>query len=125
MSRSVERTERTQQEDTEQALLLHGRGGVRVVLRERELDFSCLGAAKQPTRTANMAALTRLIREQAPSAFYDERLLRLGRRPLPSFVGGETRVQTGKTAETRLDTASGMEMLAEVLGRAVEEGLLP
>jgi hypothetical protein len=125
MSRSVERTARSQQEDTEQAILLHGRGGQRVVLRERELDFSCLGTAMQPTRTANMVALARLLKERAPSAFYDERLLRLGRRPLPMFVGGETREQSGGTSQTRLDTSGGMEVLAELLSRAVEEGLLP
>ncbi|HYH95047.1 hypothetical protein [Hyalangium sp.] len=125
LSRSVERTTRSQQEETEQAILLHGRGGQRVVLRERELDFSCLGAAMQPTRTANMVALARLLKERAPAAFYDERLLRLGRRPLPMFVGGETREQSGGTSQTRLDTSGGMEVLAELLSRAVEEGLLP
>jgi hypothetical protein len=124
-SRTVEKTVRSQQEETEQVTLLHGRGGQRVVLRERELDFSCLGAAMQPTRTANMVALARLLKERAPSAFYDERLLRLGRRPLPMFVGGETREQSGKTAQTRIDTAGGLEVLAEVLSRAVAEGLLP
>jgi hypothetical protein len=124
-SRTEERTVRSQQEDTEQALLLHGRGGQRVVLRERELDFSCLGAAMQPTRTANMVALARVLRERAPAAFYDERLLRLGRRPLPMFVGGETREHSGGASQTRLDTSGGMEVLAEILSRAVEEGLLP
>jgi len=124
-SRTVERTVRSQQEDTEQAVLLHGRGGQRIVLRERELDFSCLGAAMQPTRTANMVALARVLKERAPSAFYDERLLRLGRRPLPMFVGGETREQSGGVSQTRLDTAGGLEVLAEILSLAVEEGLLP
>jgi len=124
-SRTVEKTVRSQQEETEQVTLLQGRRGQRVVLRERELDFSCLGAAMQPTRTANMVALARLFKERAPSAFYDERLLRLGRRPLPMFVGGETREQSGKTAQTRIDTSSSLEILAEILSRAVEEGFLP
>jgi hypothetical protein len=124
-SRTVEKTVRSQQEDTEQVTLLHGRGGQRVVLRERELDFSCLGAAMQPTRMANMVALARLLKERAPSAFYDERLLRLGRRPLPMFVGGETREQSGNTVQTRIDSSGGLEILAEILSRAVEEGLLP
>ena len=125
MSQTVERTARSQQEETEQALLIHGRGGQRIVLRERELNFSCLGAAMQPTRTGNMVALARLLKERAPAAFYDERLMRLGRRPLPMFVGGETHAQEGNASQTRIDTSGGLELLAEILSRAVEEGLLP
>jgi hypothetical protein len=125
-SRTVERTERTQQEETEQVLFVFGRGGQRIALRERELDYSCLGAAMQPTRMANMVTLARLLKERAPGAFYDERLLRLGRRPLPSFVGsGESLTQIGKTAQKRLDTSRVLDVLAEVLWRGVQMGLLP
>jgi hypothetical protein len=125
-SRTVERTERSQQEETEQVILVYGRGGQRVALRERELDFSCLGAAMQPTRMANMVTLARLLKERAPGAFHDERLLRLGRRPLPPFAGsGESLAQVGKTAQKRLDTSRGLDVLAEVLWCGVVEGLLP
>ncbi|MFL5350929.1 MAG: hypothetical protein ACJ8AT_39680 [Hyalangium sp.] len=124
-STTVEKTARSQQEETEQAILLHGRGGQRIVLRERELDFSCLGTAMQPTRTANMVALARVLKERAPAAFYDERLLRLGRRPLPMFLGGEKRVQEGKSSQTRTDTSGGLELLGEILSLAVQQGLLP
>ncbi|WP_225409697.1 hypothetical protein [Stigmatella hybrida] len=125
MSRKEEHTVRSQQEETEQVILLYGKGGQQVVLRERGLDFAFLGAAMQPTRIANMAAVARLLKDKTPGAFYDERLLRLGRRPLPAFVGGETHVQMGKTSQTRLDTAEGLEVLGRALWRAVEEGLLP
>ena len=119
LSRTVERTERSQQDETEQVLFVYGRGGERLVLRERELDFSCLGPAMQPTRLANMVALARRFKDQAPQAFYDERLLRLGRRPLPPFLGsGESLAQVGKTAQKRLDTSRGLDVLAEVLWRA-------
>lgn len=121
----VEKTARSMEEQTEQAILLYGRSGQRIILREGELEFSCLGAAMQPTRTANMAALARVFKERAPSAFYDERLLRLGRRKLPMFLGGETRVQGGKSAQVRTDTAGGLELLGEILFHAVQQGLLP
>ncbi|MFL5352968.1 hypothetical protein [Archangium sp.] len=125
-TRTVERTERSQQEETEQVLFVYGRGGQRIALRERELDFSCLGAAMQPTRMANMVALARLLKEKAPGAFYDERLVRLGRRPLPPFVSsGESLAQVGKTAQKRLDTSRGLDVLAEVLWRGVVARLLP
>jgi hypothetical protein len=125
MSRKEEHTVRSQHEDTEQVILLYGRGGQRVVLRERGLDFAFLGAAMQPTRIANMGALARLLKERAPGAFHDERLLRLGRRPLPAFVGGETHVSVGALSGTHLDTSDGLEVLGLALWRAVEEGLLP
>lgn len=119
-SRTVERTERSQQDETEQVIFVYGRGGQRMVLRERELDFSCLGPAMQPTRLANMVTLARLLKDKAPQAFYDERLLRLGRRPLPPFVGsGESLAQSGPQAQKRLDTSRGLDVLAEVLWRAV------
>jgi hypothetical protein len=124
MSQTVERTERIRQEETEQVILLHGQQGQRVVLRERELDFSCLGAAMQPTRTANMVTLGRLLKERAPAAFYDERLLRLGRRPFPMFVGGETLVQKGKVSQTQVDTSSRLEVMGEILRRGVLAGFL-
>jgi hypothetical protein len=123
MSKTVEKTVRSQQEQAEQVILVYGRGGQRVVLREQGVDYSCLGAAMQPTRTANILAVGRMLRERAPGAFHDERLVRLGRRPLPMFIGGE--VQTTQGAQTRIEPPSGLDVLAEVLWRAVEEKLLP
>lgn len=125
MSQTFEKTTRSQQEETEQVILIYGRSGQHIVLRDRELDFSCLGAEKQTTRPANMTVLARVLKERAPSAFYDERLLRLGRRSLPMFLGGETRVQHGKVEKTQVDTSGGLELLGEILYRAVQEKLLP
>ncbi len=120
-----ERTERSDQEVAEQVIFLYGRSGQRVTLREFALDFSCLGAAMQPTRTANIVALARMLKEKAPGAFHDERLLRLGRRPLPLFLGGDEQVAGSGTSQTRTVTRSGLDVIAEILWRAVEERLLP
>jgi hypothetical protein len=79
----------------------------------------------QPSSTANMIELARRLREKARGAFHDERLLRLGRRPLPFLVGGASRSQTGKQTTTRTDTSAALDTLAEVMRRAVVEGLLP
>jgi len=121
----VEETTRTTQSDSEQAIYLYGAGGEAAVLRERALDFSCLGKALQPVRLANLTTLVRMLRERARQAAYDERLIRLGTRPLPFVLAGETRLATGSVSTARMNTAAGVDVLAEVLRRAYEGGLLP
>jgi hypothetical protein len=104
---------------------VYARDGRAATLAEAELDFSCLGAGMQPSSTANMAELARRLRARAKGAFYDDRLLRLGRRPLPFLGGGESRSLGTKTTTTRTDTSGTLDTLAEVLRQALAEGLLP
>jgi hypothetical protein len=125
MTRSATKTVRSSDESTEQVILVYSRGGPVALLAERELDFSCLGSGMSPSSTANMVEVARRLRTKAPSAFYDERLLRLGRRPLPFLARGESRSQTGTTTVTRADTGAALDVLAEVMWQAVVEGLLP
>jgi hypothetical protein len=79
----------------------------------------------QPSSTANMGELARRLRERARGAFYDERLMRLGRRPLPFLGGGESRTQTATATTTRTNTSEALDTLAEIMRRALVEGLLP
>lgn len=125
MTKTTEKSVRGSQEETSQVLFLFDRDGRGAVLPEVGLDFSCLGPAMQPSRTANMVALSRLVRERAPSAFYDERLLRLGRRPLPFVLGGAVQVVSGTTSHSRINTAQGLDVLAEAMRLGVAQGLLP
>jgi hypothetical protein len=125
VTKTVERTVRTSQEDTELSIFVFARDGRGAVLREHALDFSCLGKAMQPARTANMATLAKVLHERAPSAFYDERLMRLGRRPLPFVSGGESRFATSTRVETRASTSNGLDVLIEVMRQAVSQKLLP
>lgn len=124
LTKTTEKTVRSQAEQTEQAVWVLGRAGEVAVLRESVVDFTCLGSAMQPGRTANMLALAASLRAFAPAAFYDERLVRLGRRTLP-FVLGEARVQGEGVATTRQSTGAGLELLVEVLRRALLSGMLP
>jgi hypothetical protein len=120
------RTVRGSQEDVEQSIYVFAGDGRAALLRETALEFTCLGKAMGPSRTANMGALAQLLKKGAPQAFYDERLLRLGRRPLPFVIGGEMHISVGaKVSQTRTDTAGGIDVLAEVLRAAVAEKLLP
>ena len=124
MTRTSTRTVRTSDESTEQVILVYSRGGRAALLAERQLDFACLGASMSPSSTANMVEVARRLRARAKTAFYDERLLRLGRRPLPFLARGESRSQSGTTTVTRADTAGSLDVLAEVMRRAIADGLL-
>lgn len=125
MTRTATKTVRSSEESTEQVILVYSRGGPVALLAERELDFSCLGPGMSPSSTANMGELARRLREKANAAFYDERLLRLGRRPLPFLARGESRSQSGTTTVMRADTSGSLDVLAEVMRQALVEGILP
>jgi hypothetical protein len=124
MTRTSTKTVRSSEESSEQVIFVYSRDGRAALLAERELDFSCLGSGMSPSSTANMVEVARRLRTKAPSAFYDERLLRLGRRPLPFLARGESRSQTATTTVTRADSGAALDVLAEVMHRALVEGLL-
>lgn len=109
----------------QQVILLYARDGRAAALAEGQVDFSCLGADLQPSSTANMNTLSRRFRELAKGAFHDDRLLRLGRRPLPFVAGNETRSATSAMVVTRRDTAASLDVLAEVMRQAAAQALLP
>ncbi len=125
MTRTSTRTVRTSEESTEQVILVYARDGRAATLSEHQVDFSCLGPGMQPSSTGNMGELARRLREKATGAFYDERLLRLGRRPLPFLTGGESRSRTATMMQTSTDTSGSLDVLAEVMRRALMESLLP
>jgi hypothetical protein len=108
----------------QQVLLVYGRDGRSAALVEGRVDFTFLGAGLQPSSTANMTELSRRLREHAKSAFHDDRLLRLGRRPLPFVAGNDARTATNAMVVTRRDTAASLDVLAEVMRQAVAQGLL-
>jgi hypothetical protein len=125
ISRTSTKTLRSSEEDLEQVIFVYARGGRAVTLAEGELDFTCLGAGMQPSSTANVIEIARRLREKAKGAFYDERLLRLGRRKLPFLAGGESRSQLPTMTTTHTDTSGSLDTLAEVMRQAVSEALLP
>jgi hypothetical protein len=125
LTRTTSQTVRSSEESVEQVVLVYARDGRAATIAEREVDFSCLGPGMQPSSTGNMVEIARRLRERAPAAFHDERLLRLGRRPLPFIAPSESRAQTRTLVETRTDTAGSLDALAEVMRRALVEGLLP
>lgn len=125
MTREVSRTVRSSNERTEQVILVYPRQGRAALLAESEVDFSCLGERLQPSSTANMGELAGRLRAHARGAFHDDRLVRLGRRPLPFVAGGESRSQAGDVTTTHRDSTGSLDVLAEVMRQALAAGLLP
>jgi hypothetical protein len=109
----------------QQVILVYARDGRVGALVEGQVDFTCLGAELQPSSTANMVALDRRLQERTRHAFHDDRLLRLGRRPLAFVAARELRSGTAGMTVTSSDTASSLDVLAEVLHQAVAQALLP
>lgn len=124
MTKKTTSTVRGSEEESEQFVLMHRHAGQRVMLAENALEFSGLGALLQPARTANIGALAQELRRRTPQAFHDDRLVRLGRRALPFVLGGEAVARSGSSEVRRADTRGSVDVLAEVLDRAVQAGLL-
>lgn len=124
MPKTGAKTVRQETEETSQLIYVFARDGRSAVLNEHGMDYSCLGAAMQPSRIANMTMLMRMLCERAPGAFHDERLLRLGRRALPFVVADSTQATAGDVSVRRANTLQGTEVLAEVMREAVIQGLL-
>jgi hypothetical protein len=123
MTRTTSQVVHAAEEQVEQVILLYTRDGRAASLADGSLDFTSLGAL-QPSRTANLLELARRIREKAPEARYDERLVRLGRRTLPFGAKSEQRVGAAGSTTLHTDTAGTVDVLAEVLFCAFREGFL-
>jgi len=124
MTKKTTSTVHGHQESSEQFVLVHGEAGERALLAEGSLEFTGLGPLMQPSRTANVGVVAAELKRRAPQAFHDDRLVRLGRRALPFLVGGERTVRAGGSEVRRQDTRGSVDVLAEVLDRAVRAGLL-
>ncbi len=113
VTKTETRTERTDSEQAEQELKVIDNDGRVATLSEGGIVFSCLGAAVQPGRLANFQLVVRKIREGCPGARFDDRLLRLGRRPptltVPSAAGG---------------SADGLDVWAELVEVGARLGVL-
>jgi hypothetical protein len=74
-------------ETRQQVLYLFRRSGAApMILRERTARYMGLGADLRPTSLENFATTLRLLRERAPGAFYDERLM--SGRPIRGVAEG-------------------------------------
>lgn len=96
----------------EHFLFVYDRAGRCVALYDAQLAFGSLGAQVQPTRLGNMQLLTDTLRQRAQRARFDDRLMRLGKRPLALVASGERGIAPG---QTRADTSGSVDALAYLI----------
>ncbi len=84
------------------------------ILRESRTKYEGLGAARGLTATANFTTTIRLLRERAPHAVYDERLVHAHRAMERSSFAG-----TGAQSTVSSSSASGIDALAALLALAL------
>jgi hypothetical protein len=124
-SEIIKKREVSVNEGTEQVIYVFGKDGKRIALYEHGLEFSGLGPRKEVGRFQNTVLLAKLLREQAPQAFYDERLVRLGRRQLPAFLRSHANREPTSPTTEHTDTRVTLDLLSEALWLGVSEGVLP
>jgi hypothetical protein len=87
LSKTTTREVTTRRETREQVLYLFRRSGdAPMILRERTARYAGLGADLRPTSLENFATTVKHLRERAPRAFYDERLM--SGRPIRGVLEG-------------------------------------
>jgi hypothetical protein len=84
------------------------------ILREAGTHYEGLGASRGLTTVENFATTIRLLRERAPGASYDERLVRAQRTLERSSLQG-----TSSHATVTTSSASGVDVLAHLLARSL------
>jgi hypothetical protein len=123
-SKTTERTVRAEAEEVTHFVRVYARGGGWVSVEDGQMAFACLGTDLQPTKLGNIQKIVERLRERAPGAYFDDRLLRLGRRSLPFSLAAPNTLREGKTATARTDTTSSVDVIAHLLLEGLREGLL-
>lgn len=125
MTKTSEQTVRSQQEETTHFVRVYARSGEWATVEDDQMAFACLGNQLQSTKLGNIQKVVELLRQRAPHALYDDRLLRLGRRPLPFTIAAPPTLREGRTEVSRTDTGSSVDVLAHLLVDGLREGLWP
>ena len=119
MTRTESRTVRSSEEAIEQVLLVLARDGRVGLVAEGQTDFSRLGPRISPSSATNLQTLAADLRERARGALHDDRLVRLGRRPLPFVAATDFRLEGSGTRTTVTDTGAALDVLVEVMRAGV------
>jgi hypothetical protein len=106
VTKTHKREVRSEVKNAYHAAMLYGRE-TSVLLDEAELTYQSLGPALKPSRVENLNLLVGELRKRATTARYDDRLLRMGSRPLP------------------LEPSDPFDVIAEILNQAQLRGRLP
>lgn len=110
MTKTVTTTAKHTVEEREQVLYIFRQGGAPMLATISRTRYEGLAAALRPSQIENFNSLVRILRERAPHALYDERLL----APRP----GLERVRTGTTGAVSASSSEGIDLLAHLIALA-------
>lgn len=110
VTKKVTTTKTQSTEEREQVLYLFRHGGAPLLIRQSGARYEGLGAELRPSQLENFTTLVRLLRQHAPEAPYDERLL----APRPQL----DRVRAGGGGVVSASTSDGVDLLAHLVALA-------
>ena len=111
MSKTVTGTKTSASEEREQVLYVFRQGSAPLFISQSRAKYDGLGPDLRPVQIENFTTLLRLLRERAPEAPYDERLL--GPRP------GIDRVRAGPSGTSASSSSDGIDLLAHLIALAL------
>jgi hypothetical protein len=122
MTKTVKRETRSTTEDREQVLYVFRRSGAKPwILREHGTNWKGHGRPVAPTAAQNFRIASQALRERAPRAPYDDRLV--GRKSAPermAVAGG-----LAGTTTTTSSSETGVDLLAHLLALSIKAGAGP
>ena len=110
MTKTVTKTAKHTVEEREQVLYVFRQGGAPMFATISRTRYEGLAAALRPSQIENFNTLVRTLRERAPQAVYDERLL----APRP----GIERVRAGTAGTVSASSSEGVDLLAHLIALA-------
>jgi len=118
MTKTVTNSTKHTSEEREQVLYVFRRGAAPLLFMQSQTRYDGLGADLRPSQIENFSTLIRLLRERAPNAVYDERLL----APRP----GLDRVRPGAASGSISSSSSdGIDLLAHLIALAGSRAAQP
>ena len=118
MTKVEKREVKSSVETTEHFLLAYDLTGRCVAIYDSQVAFGALGPHLQSTKLGNMQFITQELQRRSPQARYDDRLLRLGKRPLPFIASGERSTGGLTSTQTHVDTSGSIDVIAYLLANA-------
>jgi hypothetical protein len=117
VTKKITTTTKHASEEREPVLYVFRQSGVPLLLQQSRTRYEGLGAVLRPSQIENFATLVRVLRERAPRAAYDERLL----APRP----GNDRIRAGANGAVTSSTSDGIDLLAHLVAMAVSRTTTP
>jgi len=111
LTKSVTREEKSVSQEREQVCyLFRAGGGTPWLLRERGTQYAGLGAALGPSSAQNFVATMTRLRQLAPSALYDERLMNPRNAPSRPIRTG-----AGSAETVGVSSVGGVDLIAHLM----------